>query len=472
MLLHEIGAPLDKNREKFPICTVQALLLMGFVLLLALNWPGQMSYDSVVQLADGRSGHYDSWHPPVMAWLLGLFDGFVPGTGLYLLFVTLLLLGAWFVLLRKARPRPFPAILLILIFLTPQLLLYQGTIWKDVLFANAGIAGFAALAVAAEYWLPVRRRYALLGVSVLSLSLAALARQNGVLLLPVAAVTCGLIAARLQTPRVGWKQGSGFLAAGLVIIGLANFALSFRSDSGVGAANQLRLAQTYDLTGMLHQDPSLRLTMLERQAPLLAAAIREDGVPLYSPHLMDTLENSTRLNDAIYRAPPGAIFAQWRQMVTAHPLTYLRERLPVFGWVVAPPDLLLCHPDVVGVDGPPETLKQLGLVSHIRVQDRLLYRYVARFFYTPILSHLFYGVLAVLALVLLLRRRTPADMAMAGLQIAALLFALSFFIVSVACDYRYLYFLDLAAMTGWLQLAGAMRRERGTPLPGLPSRKP
>ena len=31
---------------------------------------------------------------------------------------------------------------------------------------------------------------------------------------------------------------------------------------------------------------------------------------------------------------------------------------------------------------------------------------------------------------------------------AALLFALSFFVVSIACDYRYMYFLDLAAMTG------------------------
>jgi hypothetical protein len=86
------------RREKFPIFPAQGLLLLGFVLLLALNWPGQMSYDSVVQLTDGRSGQYDSWHPPVMAWLLGLFDGLLPGTGLFLLFTTLLLLGAWLLL--------------------------------------------------------------------------------------------------------------------------------------------------------------------------------------------------------------------------------------------------------------------------------------------------------------------------------------------------------------------------------------
>jgi hypothetical protein len=104
-------------------------------------------------------------------------------------------------------------------------------------------------------------------------------------------------------------------------------------------------------------------------------------------------------------------------------------------------------------------LRQLGLEPHIRAQDRFLYNYVARFFHTPVLSHLLYGALAMLALTFLLRRRTSADLAVAGLQVAALLFALSFFVVSVACDYRYLYFLDLAAMTGWLQLIGAGWRE-------------
>ena len=54
--------------------------------MLALNWPGQMSYDSVAQLAEARAGFYHSWHPPVMAWLMGLFDSLIAGTGLFVLF--------------------------------------------------------------------------------------------------------------------------------------------------------------------------------------------------------------------------------------------------------------------------------------------------------------------------------------------------------------------------------------------------
>ena len=442
---------MDGPREKFPILLPQGLLLLGFAILLALNWPGQMSYDSVVQLADGRSGHYDSWHPPVMAWLLGLFDSIVPGPGLYLIVVTFLLLASWLLLLRGGRPGWGFVIVLILIFATPQLLLYQGTIWKDVLFADAGIAGFACLAGAASRWQARQSRVLLLTGAVLFLSLAALARQNGFVLLPIAAICLGIIARKRQPGRAAWRYGIGLLAACLILMVSANLALGLRGDRGQGAADQLRLAQTYDLVGAVRRDPSIHLTVLEQRAPSLDAAIRTDGVALYSPHLVDTLENSSRLTYAIYHAPPGVVFAQWRALVLRHPGVYLGERLPVFGWVLAPPDPLLCHPDVVGVDGPPDVMKSLGLVPHIRMQDRFLYSYVAHFFHTPVLSHLLYGALAILFLVLLVRRGAPGDAAIAGLQVAALIFALSFLVVSIACDYRYLYFLDMAAMTAALQ---------------------
>ena len=437
----------------------QGLVLLGFGVLLALNWPGQLSYDSVVQLADGRSGQYDSWHPPVMAWLLGLFDRLLPGTGLYLLFTAFLLLGAWLLLLARARKDWGLVILVPLIFATPQLLLYQGTIWKDVLFANAGIASFAALAAAAVRWNEPRSRLLFLTLSALTLSLAALARQNGFLLLPLAALFLGLIAGQQRAPR--WRHGVGFLAASLLVMAAANFALSFRSDHGEGASEQLRLAQTYDLVGAARLDPSMRLSVLETRAPVLEAAIRKDGVALYSPRLVDTLEQSSTLTQAIYHAPPGVIFAQWRQLVLSHPALYLRQRLPVFRWVVAPPDLIVCHPDVVGVDGPADLLKTLGLKEQVRPQDRFLYTYVAHFFYTPVLSHLLYGAMALLLAILLMRRAAPPDIAIAGLQVAALAFAASFFIVSIACDYRYLYFLDVAAMTGVLQLLAGRGQRHG-----------
>ena len=431
------------------------LVLAGFATILALNWPGQMSYDSVVQLADGRSGHYDSWHPVVMAWLLGLFDALLPGPGLFLAFMVLLLGGAWFTLLRLGRPGVGASLIIVLLFLTPQLILYQGTIWKDVLFADAAIAAFAALAAAAAKWENSRARAAWLVVSVALLALAALARQNGFLLPPIAALSLGMIATRKISRGAGWRYGLGLLMASLALSVLANFALSFRSDGGQGSQAQLRLAQSYDLVGAAKLDPHVRYPALEEKAPRLDAAIRDQGVPLYSPHLVDTLEGAPALQTEIGRAPPGVIFAAWRGLVVTHPGLYLKMRWPVFGWVIAPPDLLVCHPDVVGVDGPKDVMAALGLKPHIRPQDRFLYFYVARFVGTPVFAHLAFAILALLFLVLLIRRGRGSDIAIVGLLAASLLFALSFFVISIACDYRYLYFLDLAAMTGALKLASS-----------------
>jgi hypothetical protein len=417
-----------------------------------------MSYDSVVQLADGRSGQYDSWHPVVMAWLLGLSDALVPGPGLFLAFTILLLWGAWHILLRIGRPGFGAILLLIPLFLTPQLVLYQGTIWKDVLFADAAIAAFAALAAAAAFWSNPRARWSWLLLSAVLLSLAMLARQNGFILLPIAALSLGVIVVRKSTRGAGWRYGAGLLAASLAISAGANFALNFRSDGGQGADAQLRLAQTYDLVGAARLDPAITFPALEQKAPHLDAAIRSEGVPLYSPHLVDTLEAAPGLTAEIGRAPRGVIFAAWRDLVLHHPGLYLKMRWPVFGWVVAPPDLLLCHPDIVGVDGPKDVLKALGIQAYVRAQDRFLYFYVARFVGTPVLSHLLFAALALLALVLLLRRGQGSDIAIAGLMAGALVFALSFYVISIACDYRYLYFLDMAAMTGALKLVAGGER--------------
>jgi uncharacterized membrane protein YgdD (TMEM256/DUF423 family) len=70
-----------------------------------------------------------------------------------------------------------------------------------------------------------------------------------------------------------------------------------------------------------------------------------------------------------------------------------------------------------------------------------------------------FAALALLALVLLIRRGQGSDIAIAGLMAGALIFASSFYVISIACDYRYLYFLDMAAMTGALKLASGSEKK-------------
>lgn len=424
-----------------------AVLITGFGAMLALNAPGQLTYDSVVQLADGRSGFYDSWHPPVMAFLLGLFDALLPGTLLFLIFQSgLLLAGLLAILWLKPRNWATVAVALLMV-LTPQWLLYQGEIWKDILFSTCAIAGFAGLALFAH---DGRRSW--LGLSALLLILAAATRQNGLVLLPVAAITLGLIARRQH--RSGWRHGLTFLLATLAGTATVALALMARGDGGDGARTQIRVAQTYDLAGALARDPSLALPGLRAQAPALERQLRLRVPALYTPLHNDPLADDPGLSRAISAAPAGAISGQWQALILGHPFLYLQARMAVFGATLLTPDPVQCHFAPVGVDGPPEEMRALGLTHRIRPQDQALADYARLFFHTPIFSHLAWGVLALLLLAGLMWRGEPSDIAIGGLLAGALLFTASFAFVSIACDYRYLVFLDLAAMAAALHATG------------------
>jgi hypothetical protein len=421
-----------------------AILLAGFAAMLAMNAPGQMSYDSVAQLADGRAGFYNSWHPPVMAFLLGLFDRLVPGTLLFLIFQSLLLLSALLVLLWL-KPRGWVSVALATaIVLTPQWLLYQGEIWKDILFADAGIAGFTALAFHAQTG---RKSGAILAAVLLAL--AASTRQNGLVLLPVAAVTLGLIAQRRGGS--GWRHGTIFLLATLALAAALNFALASRTDGGDGASAELRLGQSYDLAGALARDPGLRLPLAAD--PGLDRLLHTRARALYTPLHNDPMAADPAISQALTDAPDGAIADAWRSLVRDHPRLYLETRWADFMAVLTTPDAVACHLTSAGVSGPPDKLKQLGLKGGIRPQDQALASYARAFIATPVLSHPAWGVLALVLLIVLTRRGEPGDLAMAGLLAAALLFTMTFAIISIACDYRYLIFLDLSAMAASLYLA-------------------
>jgi len=415
--------------------------------MLVLNWPGQLSYDSVSQLAEARAGFYHSWHPPVMAWLMGIFDSLVTGTGLFVLFNGLMALFAFWSFAQPGRASGLTVVLALAAMLTPQWLLYQGIVWKDVLFADAALAGFAALALAvrgkALWYLP----------AILLLALAMMTRQNGLVIVPVAAAVLGIVLARRVTVRRA--IGAAALFAGLVIgVALGGEAvLALRGDHGADAADEIRVAQSYDLAGMMHGDPALRLTRLEARDPKLAFLLRSRGVALYTPTWVDPLMNDEILHGAITDSGPGVIFAQWRETILAHPLTYLAHRWAVWRWVVATPDLEACHALYTGVDGPPRLMEELGLKPQWRRQDQWHNDYGLWLRNTPVFSHLLFGALALGLMVFLLLRRRDTDLVAMGLLAAALAFTLSFFVVSIACDYRYLYFLDLATMAGAMAAA-------------------
>jgi hypothetical protein len=435
-----------------------AIVLTGFVICLAADLPGHLSYDSVIQLLEGRTARYSGWHPPVMSWLLGLFDAITPGTALFVVFDATLFFGSLLALVWLRGTKSWAAaVVAALITASPIALIYQGIVWKDVLFADTMVAGFVALAAAAVFWSRERVRYALLALALLLLVLATMARQNGILALFAAVIALGWIAAH-HTPVARWRAalvtGGLALIFALAVLSIGNVALGWRIVAESGAAKQLRLLELYDTIGMVKADPSLTLPILADEQPDLAQEVLTDGLRLYNPERNDPLAASQRLsadlNDEDTFAP---VRAQWLNLIVHHPWTYLKVRAEVFRWIFATPDIEVCLPYLVGISGPEQQMQQLGIAERQDARDDALAAYADRFIQTPVLSHVFYAVLSLVVLILLFRRRRAEDIAIAALQAGALLFTASFFVIGIACDYRYCYALDIAALVGVFYVA-------------------
>jgi hypothetical protein len=441
---------------------MSGVIAIGFVLSMAGGLPGELSYDSVIQLLEGRTAAYSGWHPPIMSWFLGLADTVISGAGLYVLVTA----GGFFSAAASVpwlvpKPAWSGAVVAVLCVLTPQFAIYQSTVWKDVLFADATVVTFVLLAHAARWWEYPRVRIGLVGAACLFAALAVLARQNG------AVVLLGFSAALIFVTR---RAGAGLSRAlfsgmaGLVVSGgmalTAAAVLSARISDHESAARQVRLLQFYDLVGALSADPHLQLPDLQRSQPVLLARMRTDGVKLYSAARSDTLARSAPLQRALAATPVDALRSAWLRLIFGDTKAYLRERLEVFRWVLLTPDLRVCVPYVVGLRGPPEPMRELGLKTRVSARDRMIDGYGRLLQRTPVFSHALFVVLAVAEFAFLAIRRRRTDLVFACLLFAAVLFSGSFFFLSIACDYRYLYLLDLSALVTAIYVATDHRWDR------------
>jgi hypothetical protein len=436
-------------------------LAVGYGLMLKESLPGHMSVDSVIELHEGRFHLRENWGPAIYPWILGLFDRVSPGTTLYVIVTALMLYGSWALLpLLRGRASWWLAPLAAGIVLTPQAIIYQGIVWHDVLFANAAVLGFLCLGFAARDWGGGRPPWLRLAASVLLLSVAGLVRQNGAIFLPIAALTVGWI---------GWDEGwrralawglGWFAAAGVATAVLSVTALPQGPGLEQAHAQGFRALAAYDLMGALKRDPKLELPRIEHESRAAAQTVRTMGPAYYSPRRIDFVDGSPQLTETLKNLSTESLLGDWTDLIVHRPDLYLPVRAEVFRWVFATPVIDACLPVYLGIDGPEKQLKELGLQQVWEDEDQRLFNYATWFYDTPVLSHVAFAAVALVIIAILLLRRDPADKAIGGLLVGGLAFTATFLPLSLACDYRYLYVLDVAVLTGLLYLAADPRLRR------------
>jgi hypothetical protein len=444
-----------------PEAAWRGLLVLGYALIAGLNFPGQIPFDTTTALWEGRTHVRMSWGPRMFSAILGWFEAVEPGAGLYAAATLLLLFLAWWALARLSPRVSWAAPALLAFWLaTPHILILQGVLWRDVLFANLTVAAFVALAGAAALWTRAGRRWSLLALAAVLLALAALVRQNGGIVIVAAALALAWTAR-----RAGWLRAIAWGAGGLVATLAAAFTFAAldpvheppgqRSHS-VG----FHILAHYDVIGALAEDPARPMPRLAADRPQSLRILRGVARKVYSPQRVDFFDRDPATSN-LWRFDRPVMLAAWRDLILSDPAGYARRRFEIFRWVFMTPDLQACGPLHLGVAGLPDVERNLGLKDGPYVSSTRLWTYAHAWFATPVYSHLTYALIAIAVLAFLLVRRRPADAPIAALMLGALMFTATFFVLSIACDYRYLYALDLAAITGSLYVAldPSLRRE-------------
>ena len=436
----------------------RVILAIGWLGFLAYAYPGYMSYDSILQLGEARSGVYGGAHPPLMSMLWALLDSIIAGPLLMLVLQSSCFLAGCFLLLRRWLSERCAALAAVGVLWFPAVAAIMAVIWKD-----SQMAGFLVLGAALV--LSPRR-----GVRIGGLALLALAtgmRYNAL------AITLPLIVLLFEwSAAQRWWQRYPLALAAWLLVTVVPTVLNRQMTSDQSSTWHRTLALS-DIVGTLRYAPDLSDAELQ---PLLAGtplrtptAIQQQtrsdlppdgisehdllsfGTGTYVPALWITTFQVFALPDTDEQR--AALTRAWKAIVLGHPLAYLTYRWHVFRELVhlgdadIPSGAYVWFTDVLDPSGSAHAIGHNATPSKLQTHLHTAMRWLGT-------SWLFRGWLY-LALTLVLlpfcrRDRVLAALALSGLANEALLY-----LVAPTIDFRYSFWLVVSTL---LVIVGVIAR--------------
>lgn len=425
------------------------LLWLWFGTVLALNIPGHLTADSLIQIAEGRTGQVDSWNPLFSSWVFGNLVHFTEGTEVIVLLSTLMLTASiWMMVDAAKRPGLWVLVPCAALLFTPVLLVHPGVVWKDVWFAHSAALAFGLVMWRARgggWWWELP--------ALLLLAVAMLSRQTGIIVCTAAVVGLTLAApapAVLGRPVVG--RVLGFSARMLVLVLVAsglNMAAkaSMKGIRGDAVGTGFQLVAIFDMAGILQRQPEAQLTLL-RDKGFDTAGWEDAARKTFSAERIDTLVQPPITGPTALG--PGLMLQQWAHLVGEYPGTYLAHRMETYAWFGGLREQARCVPIHVGID-PPELAARAGIRTVPSRWAAPLYAWSRDFLNTPYFAPLAWSAVSLLVLLVYAVRRQWAE-PVAWMQVAGLLYSASYLAAGLSCDFRYSYFSVLAASVGLMRV--------------------
>ncbi|HEV8501928.1 MAG TPA: hypothetical protein VGR63_10125 [Casimicrobiaceae bacterium] len=432
------------------------LAAAGFALTLVAYYPGQVTVDSIWQLQQGRTGDYFDHHPPLMAWLWSILDRAIPGPFGMLLMHALL---AWIALLLfadgAARRGARHAWLIVALGFLPPIIGIGGEIWKDVgmaaalLFATALVfragatrARDAVAGDAGTHASPARAGIARAAslLALVPLFYATVVRANA----PAATAPMLVYWARCTWPRMPLGRAIGVAVAMLALM-LGGQQVIDYGLLDAHRAHQLQYLEAFDLA-------AIECAGGKAVIPAAFYRVAPDVRPLcerFDPAQVDFLFNYVGAPLTASKDPGevAELGREWRRAIVAEPWRYLAHRLRASGALMG-----------VGIDDRRRMLWMPYSVPNglgFAFAPNALTRAIGAGVEAARAIGLYNGIgwLALAGIVIIhgvrrARRGVPVNDVATALAVSAMAYALPYFFVAIAPDYRYLYWTIIAAALG------------------------
>jgi hypothetical protein len=427
-------------------------------------YPGYLDSDTDWQLEQARSGFFDDWHPPAMAWvwrqMLPLIDG--PG-GPFLLNSAMFWVGFALLMHSSVRRPRLATALTLLIGWAPWNSAVLALVWKDAAFGAAMTLGFGLLS---------RGGRATAAAALLPFTYAALVRHNGVAaFFPAATLVAWRALGELTLGGSPRRHAVRSLALGLVItLGVAVLSGGLSRELLAGKrtfAGQVLLV--FDLGG-------ISVASGVNLFPPAYAVDLQDLRAIHQPHSVFPLlwgpSGGSQRRPGFIDGNPSRVFplkAHWLAAILQFPRAYLVHRFEFFTRFLG-----------IGIGRERggfgfESSKwqhefegrwqRTGWNATVR---RLIDRWQETFPFRTV-THLF--LLLAASGIWLFRARSRAEIPDpdapldAALLVSGGFYLLSFLVAGVASDFRYAWWTVIAAAVLLVRQGAALLRERGLRLP-------
>ncbi len=421
-----------------------SVLLIEAGLAFWAGLPGQMSTDSIVQLYEGRTHQTISFNPALMAVLLGALDslGSAP-VGFVLLSQGLFSWTLWLAFGGSfSRGRWWQFLLALVLVCNPVILAYTGIVWKDILFAHAIVLVFLLI----FHWQERNARPSALQIVlvILLMTIVVGVRQQGLLFVVVAAWWLAVVVSKSRVRA--WALIVPLVLAPLLINKVVTeTAQKPLDDPLAGSVVGFKILMQYDLVGI-----AVNGGKMPERDPVTpegkALAELSNQVPLYSAYRVDTLINPS---PNFWSLPLLETATLWREGVERNPAAYFKHRWNQAQAFLGLKDVRQCAPVFSGIGGPvqhalvPQELTSLlGLQPGMNHSSQYIIETAWELAKTPLLMQWAYILALLMVAVVLLIQRRYVLLSLVG---CCYVYFASYFVLGIACDFRYGYVLTVSA---------------------------